>query len=184
MYGLINKAVQDVVVSKAGAEGWRKVCEKNGLTQPMFVGFEQYPDAQTYGLVGAASDVLGMPANTLLEEIGVYWSKFTVEQGYGHLMDMAGDSVYQVLQELNNIHARLMVTLPELRPPSFECLRREDGVILVKYYSERPGLSPLVIGLIRGLGERFGQTAVVTQTAQRKDQEDCDEFEVTLRDNI
>lgn len=182
MYGLINRAVQDVVVAQGGEQSWRAVCEKAGLDTSLFIAFEQYPDAQTYALVGAASEVLGKTPAALMEEIGAYWSKFTVQQGYGHLFEMAGDSFRQVLHELNNIHARLMVTLPNLRPPSFDCVEREDGAIILRYYSERPGLSPLVVGLLRGLAARFGQEVAVTQTVSRQTQPEYDEFEIRLKD--
>ena len=68
------------------------------------------------------------------------------------------------------------------RPPSFECGRKEDGTIVLRYFSERAGLSPLVIGLLRGLAQRFGQTAIVCQTGHRSEVQTYDEFEVTLRE--
>jgi hypothetical protein len=125
---------------------------------------------------------MDVPVEGLLEEIGEYWSRFTAQQGYGHLLDHAGSDFGAVISRLNDLHARLTVTLPDLRPPSFECSRKEDGTIVLRYYSERAGLSHLVIGLLRGLAHRFGQEATVIQTGRRSEMQTYDEFEVTLRD--
>ena len=142
---------------QVGRERWLRICEQAKLGNPVFVSFEQYPDEQTYALVGAAAAEMNIPAGELLEEIGEYWSRFTAQEGYGHLLEMAGSDFASVVSRLNDLHARLTVTLPELRPPSFECSRNEDGTIVLRYFSERAGLSPLVIGLLRGLAQRFGQ---------------------------
>jgi hypothetical protein len=182
VYGLINKAVQEVVMGQVGRERWLKICEQASLKNPVFVSFEQYPDEQTYALVGAAAAEMNRPATDLLEEIGEYWSRFTAQEGYGHLLDLAGSDFAAVISRLNDLHARLTVTLPELRPPSFECSRKEDGTIVLRYFSERAGLAHLVIGLLKGLAHRFGQEATVCQTGHRSDERAYDEFEVTLRE--
>lgn len=183
MYGLINKAVQEVVVSHVGGERWSKICEQANLKNPVFVSFEQYPDEQTYALVTAAAAEMAQPVALLLEEIGEYWSRFTAQEGYGHLLDLAGSDFATVLSRLNDLHARLTVTMPELRPPSFECTRKEDGTIILRYYSERQGLNHLVIGLLKGLARRFRQQATVRQTSQRGESIEYDEFEITLRES-
>jgi hypothetical protein len=182
LYGLINKAVQEYVTNHVGPDGWDRVCRRCDLQDPFFVPFQQYPDELTYSLVGAASEEMGQSAESLLHGIGEYWSRFTAQEGYGHLLEFAGDDFASVISRLNDLHARLSVTMPELRPPSFDFARKEDGTLVVRYYSERLGLSPLVVGLLRGLAGRFGQTADVLQTVHRGADSDYDEFEVNLRE--
>jgi hypothetical protein len=54
------------------------------------------------------------------------------------------------------------LSFPALRPPSFsvEPGDSEDD-IQVHYRSSRHGLVPFVIGLLRGLGKRFGQDLTI-----------------------
>jgi hypothetical protein len=60
------------------------------------------------------------------------------------------------------------MTFPALRPPSFEVERIEGGQGLVLHYrSQRTGLAPMVIGLLKGLGRRFSQDISIRQTAHR-----------------
>jgi hypothetical protein len=42
-----------------------------------------------------------------------------------------------------------------LRPPSFTVRDETPTSLTLHYYSERAGLAPLVVGLLRGLGARF-----------------------------
>ena len=65
MYGLVNKAVEDLVCSKFGEETWNKILEEAGVDVDSFVSMEAYPDAVTYKLIHAASTVLETDAATL-----------------------------------------------------------------------------------------------------------------------
>ncbi len=48
----------------------RAIKEKSGLDVEMFISNEGYPDDITYKLVGAASEVLGLPAEKILQAFG------------------------------------------------------------------------------------------------------------------
>ena len=41
--------------------------------------------------------------------------------------------------------------------------------VIVEYFSERPGLSAMVVGLLEGLGERFGTKVRAEQIRTRED---------------
>ncbi|MFM7260838.1 MAG: heme NO-binding domain-containing protein [bacterium] len=155
MYGLINKAVEGLVRSRFGDGAWARIRARAGLPDEPFVSMEQYPDKSTYDLVAAASVELGAPAEAILEEFGRYWTKYTAEAGYGELMRSAGSTLPEFLHNLDQLHTRVQLSFPHLAPPSFAVSHeRSDGLDL-KYHSARAGLAPLVVGLLRGLGERF-----------------------------
>jgi hypothetical protein len=155
MYGLINKAVEGLVRSRFGDDAWTRIRTRAGLPDEPFVSMEQYPDKSTYDLVAAASAELGAPAEAILEEFGRYWTVYTAEAGYGELMRSAGATLPEFLRNLDQLHTRVQLSFPHLSPPSFAVRsERADGLDL-EYHSGRPGLAPLVVGLLRGLGERF-----------------------------
>ncbi|MFM1805569.1 MAG: hypothetical protein RL136_2448, partial [Planctomycetota bacterium] len=104
---------------------------------------------------GAASAELGAPAEAILEEFGLYWVKYTAEAGYGELMKGAGKSFPEFLRNLDQLHTRVKLSFPHLAPPSFAVSDETAGSLVLSYYSSRPGLAPLVVGLLRGLGDRF-----------------------------
>jgi len=66
MYGLINKAIEDMITGQFGGEQWAQIKKKAGLNIEAFVCMHKYPDKVTYGLVAAASEVLKMPPNDFL----------------------------------------------------------------------------------------------------------------------
>jgi hypothetical protein len=178
MYGLINKAVQDLVVTKFGEDKWAEIAKKAGVTDPNFVSMAKYPDEVTYKLVGAASEVLGAPPAQILEAFGEYWTVYSAEAGFGHLLDFAGNNLVDFLRNLDNMHTRVQLTFPELEPPSFKVSEITDKSLRLHYYSKRPGLAPVAMGMVKGLGKRFNTPVSITLDRGRADGHDHDEFVV------
>ena len=58
MYGLANKALEQLVTSRFGEEAWETVKRNAGVDVDVFVSMEAYPDDVTYKLVRSASEVL------------------------------------------------------------------------------------------------------------------------------
>src|SRR5581483_11267881 len=97
MYGLINKAIQDLVLSRFGEAKWDEIRRKAEVADADFVSMEKYPDETTYRLVGAASEVLNTPAEQVLELFGEYWTVYSAEAGFGHMLDFAGNNLVDFL---------------------------------------------------------------------------------------
>ena len=90
MYGLVNRAVHELVTEAFGPDMWITVCKDVGIDPEGFVAMESYPDQITYDLVGSVSTHTGMSPAEVLEAFGEYWVKYTGLQGYGALMRSAG----------------------------------------------------------------------------------------------
>lgn len=181
MYGLVNKAIEGLVCSRFGEAAWARIQRRARLDVEGFISLDAYPDRITYDLVAAASAELNTPAEQLLEAFGEHWVEYTGREGYGGILDAAGATLPEFLLNLNNLHSRVRLMAPELRPPSFHCTDVTDGSLVLHYRSEREGLAPMVVGLLRGLGNRFRTPVTVAQTRARgRDGADHDEFLVTL----
>ena len=168
MYGLVNQALEDFVKKGFGNTAWNRIREGAGIRQDMFVSMDGYPDDITYKLVGSASEVLGLDSSEILEAFGEHWVLYTAQAGYGEMLAMFGSDLRSFLHNLDNLHSHVAMSFPALRPPSFEVEQIEgDPGLLLHYRSERAGLAPMVIGLIKGLGKRFSQEVRVRQTAHR-----------------
>ncbi len=176
MYGLVNTAIRDLIVGEHGEAVWDRIRVRAGVQTSTFIAMNRYEDSVTYDLVAAASEELGAPQEQLLEALGVYWTKFTACQGYGDTLEFAGDTLETFLRNLDNMHARVALSFPELDPPSFEVENTDDGRLLLHYYSERPGLAPMVIGLLNGLGERFNQSLQIEHLPPEQSGQDHDCF--------
>lgn len=177
MYGLVNKAIEGLICNRFGEETWEAIKRRAGIDEEGFVSLDSYPDALTYALVGAASEVLATPADKLLEVFGEYWVTYTAREGYGGLLDAAGGDLRTFLMSLNQLHARVRLVAPELCPPSFQCTDVTDSSLVLHYRSRRAGLAPMVLGLLKGLSTRLHTQVEVTHLRKSgEDGADHDEF--------
>jgi hypothetical protein len=179
MYGLVNQAIEDMALRRGGQELWAAIVARYGAELPVFVAMETYDDAVTYRLVAAASDATGMTQDEVLEAFGEHWILYTAEQGYGPMLGALGATLPQFLSNLDAMHSRIALTMPALRPPSFACSEVDETTLRVQYWSERSGLSPMVVGLLKGLGARFELDVTVAVTDPRPAGVDYDTFLVT-----
>ncbi len=181
MYGLVNQGVRDLAVQLGGEQLWHQIKSIADVPHQAFVGMETYPDDVTYRLVEAASTVLGGSSNEVLHAFGRHWILYTARRGYGAMFDTMGRTLPEFLANLDAMHTRLSLTMPELQPPSFVCEQRGAGQIRLEYWSHRPGLAPMVLGLLDGLGDLYGVSVSVTHTITRTDGSDHDEFLIDYR---
>ena len=133
-----------------------------GCPDEPFISMQSYPDELTVRLVQIASERLNIPPYDLLVAFGRHWMLYTSELGYGGLLPAAGQTMADFLMNLNNLHTRLRLCLPHLEPPviTVEDVRPES--LIVHYRSSRRGLSPVALGILQGLGERFSLHVTVT----------------------
>jgi Haem-NO-binding len=184
MYGLVNKAIEDMICKYHGEDTWESIKQKAGLEDiDFFICMDAYSDDITYRLVAAACEVLGMEAEEILIAFGEYWVTYTAQEGYGELLDSAGNSLGQFMQNLDNLHARVGLSFPQLRPPSFDCEHTSGKSMDLHYQSTRQGLAPMVVGLLHGLGKRFNTKVDVTQTSFRQQGASHDIFSIEYEDS-
>jgi hypothetical protein len=168
MYGMVNKAVQELIIRQHGEEVWQRIRGLARLEEDIFISNEPYPDELTYRLVGAASEVLNVPAAEVLRTFGRWWILHTAMEGYGHLMKAGGRTLPEFLINLPNFHTRIVLMFPHLRPPEFECTDVTADSLRLHYHSHRRGLAPFVTGQLEGLGEMF-RTPVTVNHEQSRD---------------
>lgn len=180
MYGMVNRAIEDLVTTNFGEDKWEEIKEKAGIEEDIFLSNESYPDEMTYRLVSVASETLGAAPDRILHDFGEWWILKTATKGYGALMDAGGSDFVEFMENLPNFHTRVAMIFPNLEPPRFEIVEKTEEFIRFGYYSHREGLAPFVIGLINGLGKRFNQSLEVAHVVQRSEGADHDEFTVRL----
>lgn len=179
MYGLVNKAIEELVVTNFGEDKWELIKQKAGVEVDVFVSNSAYPDAMTYDLVGAASEVLGAPASSILIAFGEHWVLKTAATSYGAMMRAGGTSLKEFLVNLPNFHTRVQMIYPKLQPPRFECSEIREDSLHLHYFTHRQGLTDFVIGLVQGLGKLYSTPATARVIATKAAGNDHDVFEVS-----
>lgn len=164
MKGVINKGIQELIETKFGAAAWEKVKSLAGCSEPFFALGMDYPDELTIGLITAAAEVSGLPAEEVMVAFGKFVIPNTIKRNYPTLFKLAGASPRQVLLTVSRIHDMATKNIPNAKPPRLDVEELSDKKLLLHYHSER-SLCPVLKGIILGLGERFNQEIEVTETA-------------------
>lgn len=180
MYGIVNKAIEDLVIANFGEAKWDAIKEKSGIDIDYFISNEPYDDDVTYKLAGAASEVLGISVNEVLIAFGEWWVLHTVKEKYGGLMDAGGSHFMEFMKNLPNFHNRIMLMYPKLTPPEFTLSEVTETSLNLHYYSKRPGLQEFVRGLIQGLGKSYNTAIDIKLLKSREVGDEHEVFGITL----
>ena len=172
-----------MVCSQFDEDTWEAIKEKANVEDiDYFMSMESYPDDITHKLVGAACEVLGMSSQDILRAFGKFWVTYTASEGYGEMMKSAGENLPEFLKNLDNLHARVGLSFPQLQPPEFECTDSTQEDMELHYRSKREGLAPMVVGLVEGLGERFNTPVDVEHVQQREAGAEHDSFSIKYQE--
>lgn len=161
MYGMIHKAIEQLVCTKFGADAWARIMERSGVDSDIFIGNEPYPDEVTYRLIGAAGEEIGLAVPDLLGAFGEHWVLETTRTEYAGMLSAGGRNLREFLINLPNFHARIALIFPKLEPPSFKVSHVEARSLRLHYLTNRPGLAPFVAGILRGLSALFAEPVTV-----------------------
>lgn len=161
MYGIVNKAVEDLVTNNYGPEKWAAVKKRSGVDVVFFISNEPYDDDVTYALADAASKELDMPISGIMHALGEWWVLKTGKEKYGSLLMAGGKDLKAFLLHLPVFHNRISLIYPRLTPPEFRVSHIEANGLHLHYYSKRPGLKEFVRGLLFGLSKLYNTPIVV-----------------------
>jgi hypothetical protein len=180
MYGLLNRAIKDLVESSFGQPAWDEVVAKVGPSALDFIAMKMYPDELTYELVQAVSEVSGLSSHAVMDAFGEHWISYTGHVGHGDLIAIMGDDVITFLRNLDSMHIRIMSMFPELEPPKFVVQDLGGGIYEMDYYSHRPALWPVVIGMVRGLGKLLDQNVTIELQMPKTESVGYDRFRIHI----
>lgn len=181
MYGLVNKAVKQFVVNNHGEETWEKIRNNAGVEVETFNSLHPYDDSITYNLVGAASEHFDMPAEAILEGFGKFWIELASGKDYKHYFEHSGANFPEFLKNLDRMHSNISQTYTELQPPSFQCKEIDAENLELKYFSDRPGLVPFVIGLLQGLSDKFNVVIIIELDKRGKEELGYELFKINYK---
>jgi len=178
MYGMVNRAVEDMVCLHHGEAIWEQMKARAGVEVEVFLSNEAYPDELTYRLIAAGSAVLGQPTEKILEAFGEHWVLHTAREGYGDLLRAAGKSLPEFLRNLPDFHRRVAMIFTGLQPPWFQTTDRTDGSLELHYFTQRHGFTPFVIGLLQGLAKMYETPVKVLLLESKAKGADHDVFRI------
>jgi len=179
MYGIVNKAIEDLITENFGVDEWEAIKEKSGVELDYFLSNEAYDDAITYQLATAAAEILGLSVGQVFNTFGEYWVLKTAKEKYGGLMEAGGKNLKEFLINLPVFHNRIMLIYPKLTPPEFRVTDITENSIHVHYHSKREGLQEFVRGLLSGLAKMYQTNAEIALIQSREEGNTHEIFKLT-----
>jgi hypothetical protein len=169
MYGIVNKAIEELVIANFGEDKWEVVKQRSGIDIDYFISNEPYDDDITFKLAQAVSQEMGMTLSAVFIAFGEWWVVKTTKEKYGGLMESGGNDLKEFLVNLPVFHNRIMLIYPKLTPPEFRVSDITENSLNLHYFSKREGLQDFVRGLIQGLGIMY-ETVVTINLIQTRDE--------------
>ncbi len=173
MYGLVNKAIKEFVILRHGSDVWDKTYNELGLSETQFLSMESNPDEITFQIIGHICQASGYSQIELSEQLGEFFLGFAAKEGFGDLMELSGDTLPELLQNLNNLHFRVKTLMPNLNPPRFEVSEQTEHSLKLHYFSSRDGFNPFLIGILKGLAKKFYLEVTLTELPPIEPGEKC-----------
>lgn len=113
---------------------------------------------------------LGIDPPTILEKFGELFFDFCQESGYDRILQVLGGTLRDFICNLDALHDHLGAIYPGMRAPSFRVSDREsDGALILHYYSERDGLEPIVIGIVKTVARKLLDTEISVEVYKEKE---------------
>ena len=179
MYGIVNKAIEELVLSNFGEEKWELIKKRGDLELDFFISNQPYDDAITYQLAKVVSEEMNIPLGEVFTAFGEWWILKTGKEKYGGLMQSGGSSLKEFLINLPAFHNRVLLIYPKLTPPEFKISHIEENSIQVHYFSKREGLQQFVRGLLQGLGKMYQVNTVIELLESREEGSSHEVFKVS-----
>ncbi|MBD8488973.1 heme NO-binding domain-containing protein [Echinicola sp. CAU 1574] len=164
MYGIVNKAIEDLIITQYGEESWDNTKEQINLDIDFFLINQVYDDQLTFQLIEAAGNVIGKSQNELLKELGIWWIVKLSKERYGSLMTTGGQDLREFLINLPAFHTRVMMIYPKIQTPEFAITSISRNNIQLLYKSKRAGLVNFVYGMLIGLAKLFSSQVKINIT--------------------
>ncbi len=179
MYGIVNKAIEDLVIENFGEKKWDAIKLRSGVDVDFFIGNDPYDDDITYKLAGAVAEEMNIPLGAVLETFGEWWVLRTGKEKYGSLMEAGGNSLREFLINLPVFHNRVILIFPKLTPPEFKITDLKEQSLHLHYFSKREGLQDFVRGLLYGLGKMYNAPTTVELIQSRNEGSSHEIFRVS-----
>jgi len=161
MKGVVFQLLEEAVTDQFGESTWESLLDAAKL-DGAYTSLGNYPDAQLFALVGAASTALNKPAGDVVRWFGnACIPKFA--QRYPALFESHKNSKSLILSLNQIIHPEVRKLYPGADVPDFDFRERGANGLSLGYQSKRK-LCAFAEGLIEGTAHHFGETVALGQS--------------------
>lgn len=168
MYGMIHRAMREMISEQLGKEAWLALEKKLQIGPAELLTGMVYEDALTLEIIAEAAARLNLTVDECLLEFGKYWIRYADRGAFSSIMNFTGQNLQNFINNLDHMHLAVSAAMPGTRLPSFTTLQISKDHLIVEYRSDRVGMEKFVQGLFQGLLERFRADGQVSVTSRKE----------------
>ena len=180
MLGVVNKAIEEFVITVHGGAVWQEVLRDIGTPGFRFEPMLMYEDEKSYALIRALSKRLSKPQQDILDDIGTYLVTPPNGGALRRLLRFSGNSFDDFLFSLDDLNDRVDLALPDLQLPQIMVIPQTIDRVHVRVSQTWSGFAYVLQGLLRAMADDYG-TLVFLDV--RRDITDSASIEVILIEN-
>ncbi len=180
MLGVVNKAIEEFVITVHGGAVWQEVLRDIGTPGFRFEPMLMYEDEKSYALIRALSKRLSKPQQDILDDIGTYLVTPPNGGAWRRLLRFSGSSFDDFLFSLDDLNDRVDLALPDLQLPQIMVIPQTIDRVHVRVSQTWSGFAYVLQGLLRAMADDYG-TLVFLDV--RRDITDSACIEVILIEN-
>ncbi len=155
MHGSMFFLLNQFVVRNYGNETWLLLMKMAGATESQHDIHKNYPAAEMFSILTAASEVTNIPEDKLKENFGEYLVP-TLLSMYKHHINPEWKT-FEMLENTELVmHKAVRKQENEASPPVLQITRVHDKLLIIDYYSKRRMVS-LGIGIIKGIAKFYNE---------------------------
>ncbi|MBK8019633.1 MAG: heme NO-binding domain-containing protein [Betaproteobacteria bacterium] len=178
MHTILENAVERLVTELCGAKAWREL-ERKAKTEDCALEGKNLPGESTERLVLAAAEWMGLTCEEMLEALGEFMPLYVAET-LPRQDGLAAGGLLRALDELDGRRARGPHTLPRMRSVELRVDGNGEQARTIHCESAYEGVASVLVGYLKGLGQRFGTPLEVRHVVRRTPALHKDTFEVVL----
>jgi hypothetical protein len=171
MHGLMNVAIQSYFLDTFGAQNWRVIVDRAGLSQILGPdGFEpmlSYDDALTESMLDSASACLGRGRDALLEDLGTYLATAPKLERLRRLLRFGGPTYTEFLFSLDDLKGRAQLAVSDLHLPLLDIEEIEPGHFVLDCTGTTRGIGHVILGVLRALADDYGALVVLDHLGEQ-----------------
>ncbi len=181
MHGSIFTSLKEYIESKHSSQIWNAILERAKLTGKRFIALDTYSDEEMQAILKAASHILKISPNNLLEDFGEFLFPILANI-YGIYIDRTWRTFDLLLHTESTMHAVVKRRNPDAEPPKLEITTQAPDELKIIYTSPRK-LCFLGKGLIKGIAKHYKERVEIKEYScmHRKDKS-C-EMSIRIKSN-
>jgi hypothetical protein len=156
MHGLINRSLQCFLRDTFGQDVWKSVAMSAGVPDSGFEAMLRYPDALTFAVLDNAAIQLGLPRESLLEDLGTYLISHPNFEALRRLLRFGGVSFIDFLHSLDELQGRGWLAVPDLDLPELDLHVHSPEHYTLRCRSPHPGFGHVMVGVLRAMADDYG----------------------------